>query len=119
VVALAAALFALTLVFATSDASAQSAFCQQYPNDPSCQGDIGPTGGDDVLLPFGDATGGPTGATDGVGSGELPFTGYPLPGLLLLMLLLLALGIALRTAVAARERMRARHALAVAKSAAA
>jgi hypothetical protein len=101
-------------------ASAQSAFCQQYPDDPDCQGDTGPTGGgDEGLLPdFGGGLPGGTADADGVDRGELPFTGYPLTALILLMLLLLLLGATVRMGLAARDRMRARNAVAQAKAAA-
>lgn len=95
---------ALLLVAAAPAGAQSSAFCQQYPNDPTCVDDI--TGGGD---PDNDDVGADTGGGNSpIGAGnatsQLPFTGFPLTPALLLMLLLLAAGIALRTAVWLRER---------------
>lgn len=100
-------------MLAAEPASAQlPAICDQYPQNPNCDGDIGPTGGSDVSTPPGSI--GPTGtlgATAGVGEGagaELPFTGYPLSALILLLLLLLLIGLAIRAYLAIRDRIQAR-----------
>ena len=115
VLALLAALaaFAATAL-APGSASAQSAFCQQYPNDPSCL-DEGGGGGDDDdddddAVGVGPGAGVATGTGDP--SGNLPFTGYPLSPLILLLLALLAIGLTVRTYIAIRDRMRGRRAVA-------
>lgn len=97
------------LAIATPSASAQSAFCQQYPNDPSCIGPIDDDDQDDeddvvVLDPV---PGGAGDGASGASSGELPFTGYPMTPLLLLLLALLATGLAIRGYLAARKRIQA------------
>lgn len=103
------ALIVLALAYlslaAASPAEAQlPAFCEQYPNDPACI-DPGGGGGDN---PDGDGDTGPgavSAGTGGDGDGSLPFTGYPLTGLVLLLLALLATGLALRAGMAIRNRM--------------
>lgn len=100
---------ALGLV-AAAPASAQGglpAICDEYPNLPECQPLPQPP--DDDPRPDADDDEGPSagvGATGGGGSGDgkLPFTGYPVTGLVLLLLGLLTLGLMIRGAVALRER---------------
>jgi hypothetical protein len=109
--ALVAALVAIALL--PDSASAQSAFCQQYPDDPACLGDVGPGGGNGAFDPgvgFGPGVGAGDGSGDG--AGNLPFTGYPITPLLLLLLILLLIGLALRTYLAVRDRLRKRAAVA-------
>ena len=97
-VALLAACFAL---IGAAPASAQSpAACEEY-DDPNC----GPDGGEDPIdVPGANGDNG-TGDGDGDGDGELPFTGYPLTGLILLFLVLLLAGLALRGGAALREKL--------------
>jgi hypothetical protein len=97
----AALAFAVTFSLASAPpASAQGlpSICDEYPNLPICEE---PTGGGNNNPPGA----GPT-AEQGVSTGELPFTGYPLTPLLLLLLLLLLLGMALRAYVEIRDRIR-------------
>lgn len=76
-------------------------FCDENPDAPRCVG-TEPTGGPG---PGGD--GGPS-ADAGAGSGELPFTGYPLSPLLLLLLVLLTVGLAIRAYLEVRQRLGSR-----------
>jgi hypothetical protein len=105
----------LAMVTAASPASAQ-VDCAQYPDDPECQGDVGPTGGDTssnpVGVPFGLPGAGFAGPSGDIGSGsggELPFTGYPVSPLIIFALLLLLLGLAARAAQAAGRKARERY----------
>jgi hypothetical protein len=111
VAAFALVLAGMTLLLAVNASSASAqlpAICQQYPDLPQCQEPTGPTG------PTGAGPTGPTGIgpttdegpTAGVTTGgELPFTGYPLTGLILLLLVLLLAGLAIRTYLAVRGRI--------------
>jgi hypothetical protein len=98
----------VVLGLAAAPAGAQS-ICQQYPNAPECDGDVGPGGGNggNDNLPFLNGGSNPSGDF-GDGNGKLPFTGYPLTPLILLFLILLAAGLATRTYVAVRGRLAAR-----------
>jgi hypothetical protein len=88
---------------APSAASAQlPSICDEYPQLPECNP---PT----IPPPEGLPPEGPT-ADQGVGKGELPFTGYPLTPLILLLLLLLLIGLAIRAYLEMRDRLRARGA---------
>jgi len=105
--ALVAMVVACMFLAAASPAQAQGpAICDEYPELPICD-DGG--GGDN---PDGDGDTGPGGFSGGTGDGDgsLPFTGYPLTGLILLLLLLLAAGLALRGGVALRDRFARRPA---------
>ncbi|MDQ3730100.1 MAG: hypothetical protein M3355_11005 [Actinomycetota bacterium] len=85
--------------------------CDQYPDRPECQDDD--DDGDEGDGPDDDGGEGPTAgaggdgpsADAGAGSGELPFTGYPLSPLLLLLLLLLTVGLAIRAYLAIRQKL--------------
>ncbi len=71
-------------------------------------GDFGPGfGGGNNPGHFGDGDGLAHGGS-GDADGNLPFTGYPLTGLILLLLVLLLAGLAIRSVVAAREKLAAR-----------
>ena len=97
--ALLVGLFALATA---APASAQDlpAICDEYPELPECE--VRP----DPPDPDPDPPEGPTADDgDGDGDGELPFTGYPLTGLILLFLILLAIGLAIRAGTAIRERI--------------
>ena len=93
------------IAFQAAPASAQSQppICEDYPDLDVCN-EPGGGGGDN---PDGDDGAGPGVGSGGSGDGDgsLPFTGYPLTGLILLLLALLALGLAIRGAVAIRERL--------------
>lgn len=74
--------------------------CNEPIDDGDEDGDIAPSGGDG-------------GNGDGNGSGDadgnLPFTGYPLTGLILLLLALLAVGLVIRSGTALRDKFAHRH----------
>ena len=93
----------VSLAAASPAQAQQPAVCDEYPDLPICT-DPGGGGGDN---PDGDDGAGPGVGSGGSGDGDgsLPFTGYPLTGLILLLLALLALGLAMRGAVAIRERL--------------
>jgi hypothetical protein len=95
----------LLLLGATSADAQTPAACEEYEVPPCGDGD---GDGDDDDDGDGDdvgpgSTGGASG--DGDGDGALPFTGYPLTGLILLFLILLLLGLTIRAGVALRERL--------------
>ena len=98
----------IVLAFAPS-ASAQS-ICDEYPDLPQCvdPGDGGgenPGDGDDEGDEDDVAGGaGPT-ADLGDGTGELPFTGYPVTPLVLFLLALLAAGVILRSYLYLKQRL--------------
>lgn len=79
--------------------------CDEYPNLDVCDDDDGGDGNDNDD-DFGPGGGGDDDLGSGTGDsdGSLPFTGYPLSGLILLLLALLALGFAIRGGVALRDR---------------
>lgn len=107
IVALGLAIFASLLfgAFAPSPASAQGLpdICEQYPDRSICIGPVEQGGPDDP------SDQGPSSAGDnngsGNGDGSLPFTGYPLTGIILLLLILLAAGLAIRGYLAIRDRL--------------
>lgn len=95
----------LLLLGATSADAQTPAACEEYEVPPCGDGD-----GDDDDDGDGDnvgpgSTGGASGDGGGDGDGALPFTGYPLTGLILLFLVLLLLGLTIRAGVALRERL--------------
>lgn len=95
-------------------ASAQdSSFCEQYPNDPSCDDDDNDNDNDNNDDDSGPGSG-PLSGDDlnGTGGGSLPFTGYPLSPLVILLLILLASGLAIRGYTAVRDRLATRNTLA-------
>jgi hypothetical protein len=106
--------WALAFVFAgafalvsANDASAQlPSACDEY-DDPTCIGPVDEVDPDDGTGNNDDGGDqGPSGiAGSGDGDGSLPFTGYPLTGLILLLLVLLAAGLAIRGGIAMRERL--------------
>jgi hypothetical protein len=103
--ALASAVIGLVLA---SPASAQfPSGCVEYDDDPC----IGPI--DNVDEDGNDGVGPGNGFGDGDGSGDadgkLPFTGYPLTGLILLLLVLLAVGLTIRSGTALRDKLARRH----------
>ena len=87
------------LAFAGPASAQMPSGCVEYDDD--C--DQGPGGGGGNN-PFGDGDG--SGDRDGSGDadGKLPFTGYPLTGLILLLLILLAVGLAIRSGTALRDK---------------
>lgn len=102
-----ALLVCVTGLVAADQSQAQlPSICEQYPDRDIC---IGPV--DDADENGNDAVD-PTGAGDGDGTGDadgsLPFTGYPLTGLILLLLALLLAGLTIRAGVAVRERFSGR-----------
>jgi hypothetical protein len=97
------------LLLASAPAQAQGLppICEDYPDLEICEDDDddgGQDDDDDDVGPGGTGSGGAGGDGDGDGNGSLPFTGYPLTGLILLLLILLAAGLALRAGGALRER---------------
>ncbi len=94
----------LALGAAPAQAQGLPAICEDYPDLDVCIGPIedGVIDGDDDVGPGGDEGGAGNGSGDG--DGALPFTGYPLTGLILLLLILLAAGLTLRGGTALRER---------------
>lgn len=94
---------ALGLSLAPPAGAQTPAICDQYPNLPICSGGGG--GGNDSD-DTDDADAGTAGAagTAGTAGGSLPFTGYPLTGLMLLLVGLLAAGAATRGYLAIRDR---------------
>jgi len=97
--ALASAVIGLVLA---SPASAQfPSGCVEYDDDPC----IGPI--DNVDEDGNDGVGPGDGSGDA--DGKLPFTGYPLTGLILLLLVLLAVGLTIRSGTALRDKLARRH----------
>jgi hypothetical protein len=100
----------LVVLLVPQAASAQSAFCQQYPDSPLCLPGGGSGGEDDdgnAGVNAGDGFGvGTVGSGDA--SGNLPFTGYPITDLVLLLVAMLLAGCLLRAYLAARDRRHAR-----------
>lgn len=100
-----AILVACFLLIPTGSAFAQGdglpAICDEYPNLPECQPLPEPP--DEEPTDEGPSANNNGGDRDG--DGNLPFTGYPLNGLILLLLVLVASGIAIRAGIAARERL--------------
>jgi len=102
-VALLAGMFALVTA-GTASAQDMPAICDEYPNNPEC--DVRPEPPDEDPDPneLPSANVGGSGGGNGDGDGALPFTGYPLTGLILLLLILLATGLVIRGGTALRER---------------
>ena len=107
---LSALLVACFVLIPASSALAQGndlpAICDEYPNLPECVVDPDPP------EPDPDPNGNPSannfggdGDRAGNGDGNLPFTGYPLTGLILLLVILIATGIAIRAGIAARDHL--------------
>lgn len=91
------------LAAAPAQAQGQPPICEDYPDLEMCDDDDDDDDDDDGgegddVGPSGNGTG------SGDADGSLPFTGYPLTGLILLLLILLAAGLALRGGTALHER---------------
>ena len=93
---------AVTLVLADQASAQLPAGCEEYEIciGPTDEGDL--DGGEDPIgFPGADGDGNGSGDSDG----SLPFTGYPLTGLILMLLILLVTGLAIRSYIAVRARL--------------
>ena len=94
-------MLAFSAIASTASAQSQPPVCAEYPDLPECQEPTGEEGAADDGAPG--AGGGPT-ADSGAG-GNLPFTGYPVTGLVFLLVALLLVGLAIRSYLAIRDRI--------------